>query len=222
MGQVQTSVSGFTEYHKIDTLFERDTETFVVNPAVLRKPVIGTIRKWQVTEKIDGTNIRVMLSKEGNVTFGGRSNNAQVPGDLLLKLFELFPRDKVQDVFWKDGIPVEAILFGEGYGAGIQKGGAYRPDKGFILFDVLVDGRWWLDWNDVVDVSERLKIPLVPMLGVWTLDQIVEHVRIPFASMIGTGVAEGIVARPIETLFDKRMERLIVKLKTKDFLGSKR
>jgi hypothetical protein len=35
-------------------------------------------------------------------------------------------------------------------------------------------------------------------------------------------MAEGIVARPIETLFDKRMERVIIKLKTKDFIAGKR
>ena len=34
--------------------------------------------------------------------------------------------------------------------------------------------------------------------------------------------AEGIVARPIETLFDKRMERIIIKLKTKDFVPGRR
>lgn len=47
-------------------------------------------------------------------------------------------------------------------------------------------------------------------------------VRNPFPSKLGTATAEGIVARPIETLFDKRMERVIIKLKTKDFMAGKR
>lgn len=50
------------EYHKIETLFERDPKTFIVDPTQLKAPVFGTISKWDVTEKINSINIRVMLS----------------------------------------------------------------------------------------------------------------------------------------------------------------
>lgn len=216
MNRVQTVVSGFAEYHKIDTLFERD-EKFIVDPARLKKSVLATIREWDVTEKIDGTNVRVMLSETGDVTFGGRSDNAQMPADLMMKLIAMFPQQKMTDALWIGGTQTSAILYGEGYGAGIQKGGTYRPDKSFILFDVLVGGTWWLDREDVDDVARKLGIDTVPYLGRMTLDEIVALVRTPFPSKIGTGMAEGIVARPIETLFDKRGERVIIKLKTKDF-----
>lgn len=218
---IQTAVDGFLEYHKIDTLFERD-ERFVVDPSKLKKSVLGTIKEWDVTEKIDGTNIRVMLSLDGDVTFGGRTNNAQLPADLLMKLMQMFPRQQMIDAFWINGKPSQAILFGEGYGAGIQKGGAYRADKSFILFDVLCDGKWWLDREAVNDVAAKLGIDTVPYLGRMTLDQIIALVREPFSSKIGSATAEGIVARPIETLFDKRGERIIIKLKTKDFVTGKR
>lgn len=218
---IQTAISGFTEYHKIDTLFERD-ERFVVDPTKLKKSVLATISEWDVTEKIDGTNIRIMLSKDGEVSIGGRTNNAQLPGDLLMNLVRMFPEKKMTDVLWCDGLPTEVILFGEGYGAGIQKGGAYRADKSFILFDVLVDGKWWLDREIVDSVATKLGIDVVPYLGRMTLSQIVQLVRDPFQSKIGTAVSEGIVARPIETLFDKRGERVIIKLKTRDFVAGKR
>ena len=55
-----------------------------------------------------------------------------------------------------------------------------------------------------------------------TLEQIVALVREPFASKIGTAMAEGIVARPIEPLFDRKGARIIIKLKTKDFKPGKR
>ena len=221
MSLVQTSITGFAEYHKIDTLFERD-DRFIVDPTKLKKAVLATISEWDVTEKIDGTNIRVMLSDSGAVQFGGRTDNAQLRADLLMKLIEMFPASRLTDAFWIDGAPVSVILYGEGYGAGIQKGGGYRPDKSFILYDVLVSGKWWLDREAVDDVATKLGIDVVPYLGRMTLAQIVEHVKNPFQSRIGTMQAEGIVARPIETLFDKRGERLIIKLKTKDFVGGKR
>jgi RNA ligase len=216
-------VSGFPEYHKIDTLFERDKETFVVNPDRLKSSVLATISEWDVTEKIDGTNIRVMLSECGDMSFGGRTNAAQIPGDLVQYLVRTFQQDRLKQVMWINETPTSVVLFGEGYGPGIQKGGGlYRSDKSFILFDVLVGGTWWLDREAVEDVGHKLGIDAVPYLGRMTLEQIVKMVRRPFPSKIGTAMAEGIVARPIETLFDKRMNRIIIKLKTKDFVAGKR
>lgn len=212
-----------TEYHKIETLFERDPATFVVNPFVLKSPVLGTISTWDVTEKIDGTNIRVMLSESGEVAFGGRTDAASIPADLVQHLIRTFPTELVREQLWIDGEPIDVVLYGEGYGAGIQKVGVqYRPDKAFILFDVLVGGHWWLSREAVEDIARRLGIDSVPYLGRMTLTDIVHLVCEPFPSKIGTATAEGVVGRPIEPLFDKRGKRVILKLKTRDFQAGKR
>jgi hypothetical protein len=213
------------EYTKIDTLFERD-QNFNVDLTRLRHPVFATISEWDVTEKIDGTNIRVLMDEQGHVTFGGRTDRAQMPTDLFQYLLATFTPAKMQAAFLRDSEPLPSVvLYGEGYGPGIQKGGgAYRKDKSFRLFDVLVGGRWWLDWTNTVDVANKLHIFTAPYLGRWTLDEIVGRVRAGLPSMVAfaeTGSpsvpAEGIVARPIEPLFDKRGRRVILKLKTKDF-----
>jgi hypothetical protein len=223
MSLVKTAVTGFAEYPKIETLFERDKSTFVVDPSRLKSSVLGTIREWDVTEKIDGTNIRVMLSEFGEVSFGGRTNAANIPGDLVQYLMRTFHPEKLKEVMWADREPNQVILYGEGYGPGIQKGGGlYREDKSFILFDVMVGGDWWLNRLAVEDVSRKLGIDCVPYLGRMTLDQIIDLVRMPFPSKIGGATAEGVVARPIEPLFDQRGNRLIIKLKTKDFIAGKR
>jgi hypothetical protein len=210
------------EYPKIDTLFERDLKTFVVDPGKLKSPVLGTINLWDVTEKIDGTNIRVTLGEFGAVQFGGRTDNAQLPADLLMHLVNTFSAEKLKSVFWLDGNPVSVVLYGEGYGAGIQKGGTYRPDKSVIFYDVLVCGKWWLDKAAVDDVAAKLGVETVPYLGRMTLEEIVTLVREPFTSKIGTAMAEGVVARPIEPLFDRKGARIIIKLKTRDFKPGKR
>lgn len=222
------------EYPKIQTLFERN-EDYSIDPTKLKRPVYGTIKEWDVTEKVDGTNIRVIYQPKGctinalgetteahenNIQFRGRTDNANTPGDLLQNLAKLFPVDKLTAQFQS---PV--VLYGEGYGAGIQKvGKLYRPDKSFILFDVLVDGTWWLDTKAVADVAESLGCDVVPYLGRMTLSEIVEHVQgNPISQLVeGSIPAEGIVARPLETLFDSRHERVILKLKTSDFKAGKR
>lgn len=210
------------EYHKIETLYERDENTHrLKQPLVLKNPVYSLLKTWHFTEKIDGTNIRC-LWQEGKLSFGGKTDNAQIHADLIKWLYENVTTEKLQTIF----PDVSAIVYGEGYGAGIQKGGEYSPTKKLIVFDVFVVdpinsklGGWWLNWENTVDVATNLGLEAVPYLGEMSLEQAADLVRPGFSSRLGCGKAkaEGIVGRPLEPLFDKRGNRLIVKLKTKDF-----
>lgn len=205
------------EYPKIETLYKRDAKFCVTD--VLKRPVLATINSWIVTEKVDGTNIRVHLDATNAVTFGGRTAAAQLPADLVTHLQRTFTPEKLV-ALRRDADPVSITLFGEGYGAGIQKGGgAYRPDKGFILFDVQIAERWWLDDPAVTEIAAKLDIPRVPILGRYSLAGIRELVKGGFPSVVAEGrcAGEGIVARTEAPLFDARGRRLIIKLKTKDW-----
>jgi ATP-dependent RNA circularization protein (DNA/RNA ligase family) len=202
-----------SEYHKIETLYERDMATFKVKPGTLKNRVYGLLKSWRWTEKVDGTNIRVIW-KDGKLTFGGKTDNAQIHADLIKYLYETFSPEAFCAAFPDTD---EVVLYGEGYGAGIQKGGgSYSATKKFILFDVRV-GEWWLSHENVCDVAQKLGIDVVPDFGEMTLEEATEMVRNGFQSRIGTQQAEGLVGRPLECLFDKKGSRLIVKLKTKDF-----
>lgn len=209
-------------------MFERG-EDFNVIETQLRNPVYGTIKTWRATEKLDGTNIRVYLTKEGETKIRGRSDNADIKGDLIGWIQKQMPIDKLKEVLWrpnKEGVvePVDVVLYGEGLGAGIQKGGGnYSKDKIFVLFDVLVDSKWWLDYDAVIEIAGKLGIKYAPDLGTMTLEEMVEKVKAGIPSVFAkenTGIdveSEGIVARPIENLFDKRMNRVIIKIKSVDF-----
>lgn len=209
-----------SEYHKIETLYERDEKTFFVKPGVLKNRTYSLIKTWHWTEKIDGTNVRCIW-KHGvahSLTFGGKSDNAQMHADLVKWLYEKVSVDRLREIF----PDVDAVIYGEGYGAGIQNGGDYSPTKKFIVFDVLVDGKWWLNHEAVCDVAGKLGLEVVPDFGEMTLDEATEVVRAGFASRLNGGKAraEGLVGRTAEPLFDKKGARLIVKLKTKDFARS--
>ncbi len=202
------------EYHKIETLYERDLKTFKVKPGVLKNQTYGLLKQWEFTEKIDGTNIRVIW-QDGKLTFGGKTDNAQIHVDLIRWLYENVTAEKLRQVFPE----TNAVIYGEGYGAGIQRGGFYSPTKRLIVFDVLVDSKWWLNWENACDVAAKLGLDTVPYLGLMTLEEATEKVRAGFKTALGdgTGNAEGLVGRPQECLFDKKGHRLILKLKTKDF-----
>lgn len=201
-------------YGKIETLYERDLETFKVDPSKLKNRTYSLIKSWSFTEKVDGTNIRVIW-QDGNLSFGGKTDNAQIHGDLIKHLYETVSPIRLAEVF----PDTTAVIYGEGYGAGIQKGGLYSPTKKFIVFDVLVGGRWWLSWENTCDVAEKLGLDVVPFIGEMSLETATSMVRVGFASRLGEGQmrAEGLVGRTAEPLFDKKGARLIVKLKTKDF-----
>jgi len=207
------------EYQKIETLFERDEKTHKVFPDKLRNPVFGIIKTWQFTEKIDGTNIRAMWDGQ-KLVFGGRTDNASLPAKLTQWLIENVKAEKFNEVFKES----PAILYGEGYGAGIQKGGGlYNPQQQFILFDVLVDGKWWLNWENICDVANKFGLRAVPFIGNMLLEDGVQMVKAGYDSILAKEIAgetvraEGVVGRTVETLFDKKGHRLLIKLKTKDF-----
>ena len=81
-----------SEYHKIQTLFKRDMsnrKTLIEGEWTLPEFEYLAGNVWVFTEKVDGTNIRVIF-KDGTVTFGGRTADAQIPAQLVTRLNERF------------------------------------------------------------------------------------------------------------------------------------
>ena len=206
------------KYHKIQTVFKRDpaTKHKTLLEGDFTYPEFRFLRfnHWVFTEKVDGTNIRIMFDPEArSVTFGGRGNNSQIPAKLTNALNEMFSARV--NLFEDFDAPM--CLYGEGYGAGIQKVGAnYSPINRFALFDVKI-GDVWLERHNVQDIADRLEIEDVPIIGTGTLDDMVEIARRGFKSTWGDFQAEGIVARPLVEMRRRTGERIITKIKCRDF-----
>jgi len=209
-----------SEYHKIQTVYKRDpaTKHKTLLEGEFSLPEFEYLKNnaWAFTEKVDGTNIRLMSSPDG-VRIGGRTDNAQIPAFLLDALGPIVARVAARHaVLFGDA---DVILYGEGYGAKIQKaGGNYRDDQSFVLFDVKV-GNWWLQRDDVADVGTKVGVDVVPLIGIGTLHNMVETARRGFQSTWGDFQAEGIVARPLTELHSRNGHRIIAKVKCKDFVA---
>lgn len=208
------------EYHKIQSIFLRDPatkhRTFLLWQYTL--PVFEYLKdnQWLWTEKVDGTNVRVLWDGKG-VLFGGRTNNAQMPVFLMQRLQQLFTVEKMAKCF-PDAGATEVMLFGEGYGSKIQKGGGkYIPDGvDFMLFDVAVNSLY-LERHNVEDIADKLGIRFVPAIAQGTLAQAVDLVRRGFDSAVGDRPAEGLVLRPLVEMQDRLGNRIITKIKHRDF-----
>ncbi|MDE5582456.1 MAG: RNA ligase family protein [Ruminococcus sp.] len=207
-------------YHKIDTVFLRDTDgTKKLIDGSYRDETIKFLAetvKWQFTEKIDGTNIRIHWDGY-RISFAGRTEKSVIPPHLMEKLKEIFLKSEVEELFEQTFGEKEVILFGEGYGAKIQGvGNQYRNDVGFILFDVIINGNWQSREN-VGKIAECFGLEVVPVVLTDTINQAVEFVKSNPKSTIGTAYMEGVVGRPEVELQDRTGKRIIVKIKSRDF-----
>ena len=211
------------EYHKIQTVFKRDEKTKQIIVGDYSLPDFEYLKdnEWVFTEKVDGTNIRVMWNGS-SVVFGGKTDNAQIPIKLLYALQELFEgtvkRELFKSVFsGTEPGEVSVCLYGEGYGATIQKGGGnYLSGQSFVLFDVLINGMW-LERENVEDIANKFGLKIVPIIGNGNLSQAIEMTRKGFSSQWGDFIAEGIVARPKVEMKTRRGDRIITKIKYRDF-----
>lgn len=208
------------EYIKITTLWGReDKRPHNMIIGQYAKPEFELLKdvEWTFTEKIDGTNVRVMW--DGNrVMFNGKTDNAQLPTPLFYALEKLFMgqanEQKFEEMFGKDPV----CLYGEGFGNKIQAvGKEYNPDGvDFILFDVKI-GDWWLERHNVEDIATKLDIKIVPVVYTGTLQGASDFVAGGFKSTIADVKAEGLVGTPSTPLLNRKGERIITKIKHRDY-----
>jgi len=205
------------EYHKIQTVYKRDPQTKfrTLMKGEYSLPEFEYLQRnsWSFSEKIDGTNIRIIFDGE-KITFGGKTDNAQIPAILFGRLAERFY--PLTDQF-KEYFPDGVCFYGEGYGAKIQKAGSqYCSKQDFVLFDIKI-GDWWLFRPNLESIAKDFSLDVVPIIGFGTLDDMVEMAAMGFSSKWGDFKAEGIVARPEVELKTRSGHRIICKIKYKDF-----
>lgn len=117
---------------------------------------------------------------------------------------------------------VPVYIYGEYFGAGVQKcGGRYSDKNDFRVFDIDVQG-WWIPRELRDKYCEELGLKQVPFLGYHTFLEFEDMVKRGFKTTIDgvkddTLMAEGIVARPAIPIRDSRGNRIIVKIKSCDY-----
>ena len=244
-------------YQKINTIFMRDAKNVIMPYGSFTEPEFEYLRglKWRGEEKLDGTNMRIEVTKvpiwdggiEGstingvkfNVRIAGKTDNAQIPKNLLKHMQEKYPNEKVLAALGlKEFIPVDEwelehnwltyeqipdiyTIYGEGYGEGIQSGGWYiKGGNEFIVFDVKVNDIY-LKTEARDEIATKLGAPIVPLIGYFTLDEAIDFVRKGFRSVVAENpevkMAEGLVLRTDLGLRNRMGKRLIVKVKYEDF-----
>ena len=119
------------EYEKINTLFRRDVNG-LINPFEYSNSEFYYLAEldWEATEKIDGTNTRIELSRESldqkfKIDFCGRTKNAVMQNNVLEMMVSRFKVVDYESIFPK---AYSVTIFGEAYGQKVQAVG-YRYIK---------------------------------------------------------------------------------------------
>ena len=207
----------FSKYQKIPGPFKRATEGPNRNKVIVGDFTSEELEylaelNWIWTEKVDGTNVRIFWDGH-KVFYGGRTDNAQLSVRLITSLDTLFTEELFEQTFGE----TEVTLYGEGYGAGIQKGGNYRSDVSFVLFDINI-GQYYLLRSDVEEIAGAMGLEVVPIVVTTTIWDAVDIVKKGLPSRWNAEVpAEGLVGTTPMNLGDRHGRRLIVKVKAADY-----
>ena len=202
------------EYQKIETIYKFDSEIKRFKKEFYN-PIVEYLKdcKWFGTEKVDGTNVRVLWNGH-SFEFGGRTDNAEIPKALMKVLTDNFNYD-MEVLFEQKFGNKEVMLFMEGYAGKIQNG-AYTGSEDIIGFDVMI-GDIYLDKAVSKELFEELGLKFVPVLEFNNLQECIDYVYNNKQSIIQPqSKIEGIVCYPAVRLYDHQGKRIIVKIKNKD------
>lgn len=211
------------KYTKIETPFKRDMDgTKKLIEGDFRNDAIEFLKdnKFIFSEKVDGCCLGIFWDGY-RVNYQGRTERANIPAHLMNRLIEIFGTNEAEELFEQMFGEKEVVLFGEGYGAKIQKGGGnYIPDGcDFILFDVYIPSSdTWLKWDDMVIIADAFNIKHVPLIMTGTIQEAIDFVKTKPVSHINPNhEMEGLVGKPLVDLYDRNHKRVMVKIKVKDF-----
>lgn len=162
------------------------------------------VKFWYTQEKIDGSNLRVMLRHVGGrwcvdlFTREGTDYNISWKGARTF-LREKFTLDRIFSGIDKEKIDTSSIVvfYGELFGAGINKDGElYSDELEYAVFDIKIDD-WWLTPEQVIDVVHKMGIRHAPIISeMMTIDDIVSFVSsFPDSRIDPRHELEGVVCR---------------------------
>lgn len=169
--------------------------------------------EWAYSRKLDGENMRVQWDGE-QVLWNGKTNAFQCGADLTEYMNNTFIEEIFEEKFGRDK---KVILFGEHMGPKVQGNELGLDHDEFILYDVNINGRW-LNTLVVEAVAAYFGIRTVYNLMSQPLNSCTLRELITKVANGEFKDWEGIVATPLEEMRDQNGQRVIVKIKNRDYL----
>lgn len=222
-----------TTYHHIDAPTHQDDEwgrehkqRRLIIPTTLpedceyteqvwREPIVGYLSNnlWHYKRKLDGENMRVQWDGE-QALWNGKSDKFVCGAQLTEYMNVTFLEEIFEERFGRDK---KVILFGEHMGEGVQGNELGLKGHHFVLYDVNINSIW-LKPKDIVEVAVYFGIKTCydyghsPEMSEMNLCAIIKQV----ADGVFSGW-EGVVATPVVECRGQKGERVICKIKNRDY-----
>lgn len=215
-----------TTYHHIDAPTVQDDEwgkehkqrRLIVpkegQDEAYRSPLLAYLAnsEWDYSRKIDGENIRIQWNGE-QALWNGKSNAFQCSAEFTEYMNNTFLEEIFEEKFGREKV---VTIFGEKMGPKTQGNELGLKKDELIIFDVNIDGTW-LGKDDVQEIAKHFGARTTYDLtnttdNPYTLRELIE--------MCSNGAFEGwegIVATPLVEMRDQKNQRVIVKIKNRDY-----
>ena len=178
---------------------------------------------WIATEKIDGTNTRIIWDGH-RISWKGATEKTVMPDFEQKWLSNTFGTPEKEELFEQVFGEKEAIVFGEFCGHKIQKSGElmFPTSNDFIVFDIVINGHW-LSYDNMSNVASNIGCKYVKMARTGTLRQIANYIEKNGASLTestsgNNAPLEGYVCFPSEPLYFSDGTPIKVKVKVRDLV----
>lgn len=181
-----------------------------------RSPLLAYLAElpWAYSRKVDGENIRIQWDGE-QALWNGKSNAFQCSAEFTEYMNNTFLEEIFEEKFERDKV---VTIFGEKMGPKTQGNELGLGKDELIIFDVNINGIW-LCGEGVVDIADYFRARTVFDFMPGAL-----HETKTLQELIGMCAEgqfkdwEGIVATPLVEMRDQNGQRVIVKIKNRDYL----
>ena len=212
------------EYIKIKAVYKRDPKGKIIMGEYSDETFKYLENcDWIATEKIDGTNTRIIWDGP-RISCKGASDNANIPDFESKWLSETFGTPEKEELFEQVFGGKQAIVFGEFYGHKINKSGEFMnpQSNGFIIFDVNING-YWLSYSNMSDIATNIGCDYVKAARLGTLKQIIDYViengtKLTESASGNKAPLEGYVCFPSVPLFFNDGTPIKTKVKVRDLI----
>lgn len=188
-----------------------------------REPLVALLadKEWVFRRKIDGANIRIQWDGE-QALWNGKTDKFVCGSELTEYMNSTFIEEIFEEKFGRD---VKVVIFGEHMGPKVQ-GNELKLDKDeVIIYDVNING-FWQPRENVREIASyfggRTCYDVMSRPNELTPEDVSGY-RFTLEGLINVTSAgffnnwEGVVATPTVECRNQKNERIIVKVKVKDY-----
>ena len=208
-------------YQKISAPFGRTTpKDRLVDPSIFAKPWVQLFYdsgiKMYASEKIDGTSVGIVWDGE-RISFVGHTEKSEFCPRYLEYLKTNFGTSEFESVIEELFGDKQIKIYGEGISKDYNVHYGY-PEGNFIMYDIQNENGTFYNRVVVKEIAKKLNL-IYPWEEMMSLKEAIDYIKTrPVSKLNPENMMEGLVLRAPLELYTNHGDRIICKVKVKDFV----